>query len=725
MVVKSLTIENFKSYYGKQTFEFANGFNVVLGDNGEGKTKLIESVRWFLSGLTSDSGLKLVSQAALNDLTQDFHEVIDVSVEVEFVNEDRLKRFSIKKLFSVNKNKGKHQLTDIHYEGIETNVRGENLFHQDALFLLKEAVPEPIRPYTVFQGESELNILDTSSASIERLLNIFINESLLKRLQSNAQKIQRKAEIAVEKAAAKNKKNSKLLGNLQESIRKTEDDIQKLNKRLVEFEKDKEISEKKMLELNDILAQAEEFDKFRNELAKLNLKRTQLIAALKEDYTTYIFDDKYLLDNFTNELDKFNESIKSSEVKQRKLELEFQRRIGEENAVTMIQQALIGKTNPLPVGVPSKNYMEEMLNDEICKVCNRSAVQGSDEYEYMKAHMSAILRKISLTYDDGPTEILFKFQNIKSLHDDISKSFTGRISRELTDKKAKYKELQKFNMSRYKDISEIDRAIEEYSDKITSINGFTGLQGDTLARHLRDWHLHSKNLQDRVQTIAKMTNQINECTSRLDKYKAERDKIIGNSEVDIYLINARDVATKQADIFRQIRRKDIGKILSVLEQKTNQIFEKLNIHAFKGTLKINGGLNEHSDSISVKIDHVVNDGVIFTGANQSLETSANISLLLAVMEISEERNIGSFPIFMDAPVSSFGKKKIGQFMQVMNSINNQCIVVMKEYLEPDGDDVRVSDDFEELRPNKAFWIKLERPFDRLDLGTVKTKVHSL
>ena len=121
----------------------------------------------------------------------------------------------------------------------------------------------------------------------------------------------------------------------------------------------------------------------------------------------------------------------------------------------------------------------------------------------------------------------------------------------------------------------------------------------------------------------------------------------------------------------------------------------------------------------------MNEGVIFTGANQSLETSANISLLLAVMEISEERNIGSFPIFMDAPVSSFGKKKIGQFMQVMNSINNQCIVVMKEYLEPDGDDVRVSDDFEELRPNKAFWIKLERPFDRLDLGTVKTKVHSL
>ena len=166
-------------------------------------------------------------------------------------------------------------------------------------------------------------------------------------------------------------------------------------------------------------------------------------------------------------------------------------------------------------------------------------------------------------------------------------------------------------------------------------------------------------------------------------------------------------------------------ILSLLEKKTNEIFEKLNVHAFKGSLRINGGLNEHSNNISVNIDHVVNDGEIFTGANQALETSANISLLLAVMEISEERKIGTFPIFMDAPVSSFGKKKIGQFMQVMNSINNQCIVVMKEYLEPNGDDVRVSDDFEELRPNKAFWIKLKRPFDKQDLSTVKTKVYTL
>lgn len=725
MVVKSLTIENFKSYYGKQTFEFANGFNVVLGDNGEGKTKLIESIRWFLSGLTSDGGENLVSRAALKDLKLNVIKAFEVSVEIDFIDDSRHRRFTVKKVFSVsNKNEG-HRITDIHYEGVESNVRGEKIFHHDALFLLKEAVPEPIRPYTVFQGESELNILDTSSASIERLLNVFINESLLKSLQLKAQKIQRKAEIAVEKEASKNKKNAKLLGNLQESIRKTELNIDKLSKRLIEFEKDRDISEKRMLELNDILAQAEEFDKFRNELAKLNLKRGQVIASLKEDYTTYIFDDKYLLNDFRHELEKFNSSIEDFEAEQRKLELQFQRKKGEENAVTVIQSALIGNSNPLPVGVPSKNYMEEMINDEICKVCNRSAVKGSEEYEYMKAHMSAILKKISQSYSDTPVEVLFKSDNIKSLHVDLSKSYSDRIRVMLSDKKAEFKELQKFNMSRYKEIAEIDRSIEDFSDKITSITGFTGLQGDTLSRHLKDWHHHSNNFKERVKTIERLKNQISEFENHLSKYKKEQNKIIGSSEISEYLLNARNIARKQSEIFREIRRKDVHVILSLLEKKTNEIFEKLNVHAFKGSLRINGGLNEHSNNISVNIDHVVNDGEIFTGANQALETSANISLLLAVMEISEERNIGTFPIFMDAPVSSFGKKKIGQFMQVMNSINNQCIVVMKEYLEPNGDDVRVSDDFEELRPNKAFWIKLTRPFDKQDLSTVKTKVYTL
>jgi len=519
--------------------------------------------------------------------------------------------------------------------------------------------------------------------------------------------------------------SSKLVGNLKEAIFKAENEIDKLNSRLIEFENDRDISAKKMSELNDILAQAEEFDRFRNEMNKLSLKRDQIVRLLKEDYTTYIFDEKYLLNDFSKELDVFNSTIEAFESKQRTLELEYQRSIGEQNAISVIQRALIGDFNPLPVGVPSKNYMEEMLQDEICKVCNRPAIVGSEEYEYMKAHMEAILKNISGAYDSVKEEVLFKHNNIRSLHNEISTTYTQNISKELTDKSEEYRELLQFNKSRYKEIVAIDRAIEDYSNKITSITGLTGLKGDTLSRHLRDWHVHSKNYQDRVGVIERVKLQISERQDTLDEFKEQQTRIIKGSNISAYLLNAKEVATKQSKIFREIRINDIQEILSILEARTNEIFEKLNIHAFKGSLKINGGLNEHSDEIKVNIQHVVNEGEVFTGANQALETSANIALLLAVMGISEDRKIGSFPIFMDAPVSSFGKKKIGQFMQVMNSISNQCIVVMKEYLEPDGNDVRISDEFDELKPNRAFWIKLDRPFDRQDLKTVKTKVHSI
>ena len=724
MVVTNVSLENYKSYYGMQSFDFANGFNVVLGDNGDGKTKLIESIRWFLTGLTTDGSKSLASKAAIHDLELNSVDIINVSVEMEFSDVNKGRKLSIKKTFALKRSNGKIQKTDIHYEGIESTINGESIFHQDALYLLKEAVPEVIRPYTVFQGESELNILNTSSDSIERLVNVFINESLLKSLQLKAQKIRRKAEIAVEKEAAKNKKNASLLNNLESNINKHEREIGKIRTKIAEYEKDRDFSEKKMQELNDILAQAEEFDSYRNELSKIDSERSRLVALLKEDYTTYIFDEAYLLDDFEAELEKFNSTIIGLEAEQRTMEFEHQQKIGEKNAIAVIQKALISDSNPLPVGVPSQNYMAEMLRDEICKVCNRRAKTGSQEHEYMKNHMQAILKKIS-NNTGLDKDVLFKSQNVKSLHDEITKGFTGGVKRLLSNKKEDYSALREFNMARYIEISGLDRRKEECSDRITAITGFTGLKGDTLAKHLNDWHIYSENYKERVQKIGSLNNQLEDSVDRLTELKKQQQKIINDAGVNDYLIRALDVASKQAEIFKEIREKDINQILRVLEDKTNQIFDKLNVHAFKGRLKINGGLNEHTDKISVKIEHVVNKGEVFTGANQALETSANIALLLAVMEISKERQIGSFPIFMDAPVSSFGKKKIGQFMQMMNEIPNQCIVVMKEYLEPYGDDVRVSTEFEALKPNKAFRIKLERPFDRQDLRTVKTKVHKI
>ena len=724
MNITRIEICNYQSYYNVQSFNVANGFNVVLGDNGEGKTKLVESIKWFLSGLSKDTDISLLNKSVYKDLELGNTNSAEIYVELEFYDSRYAQKLVIKKSTNCKIVESGVVISDAIYEGVQSTNKGESIFHEDATYLLREAIPEVIRPYTVFQGEAELNILDNSNNSIESLINIFINENQLKKLQNNAKKILRKAEIAVEKTAQANKKNARILSDLKFKIDESKDRINRLNVRITQQEKDANHSKKRMAGLNDILAQAEEFNIFKDKMKELEQKKARVSVVIKDDYTTYIFDNNYLLHDFRSELETFATSVTKLEQNERRLEVAFQRRVGEEQAVQKIQNALIGDVNPLPIGVPSLNVIQEMLHDEVCKVCNRLAKKGSKEYEYMKDHMTMILKHLGNT--DLPDEVLFKSNNVRELSNELVNGYRSKVSSLLTDKKTEYRELKEFNLSRYQELSDLDKRISGLSDKISGITGMTGLSSDTLSRHLNDWQKHSQNYAEKLKIVERLNSTLKEEEAAYNRLLTHRDKLVSDSGVSQYLLTSKEVSEKLFKVFQKVRSNDISSVIKRLEIKTNEIFDKLNVHSFKGYLKISGGLHIQSDEIRVQIEHVVNQGEVFRGANQALETSANIALLLAVVEISKNQNIGSFPIFMDAPVSSFGRKKIRQFMQVMNSVDLQCFVIMKEFLEPDGKgDIKISEDFKELNPEKSFWLKLERPFDQEDLSTVKTIVHEI
>ena len=49
MIIKKLTICNFRSYYGVKEFVFSNKLNLILGSNGDGKTTFFEALNWVLT----------------------------------------------------------------------------------------------------------------------------------------------------------------------------------------------------------------------------------------------------------------------------------------------------------------------------------------------------------------------------------------------------------------------------------------------------------------------------------------------------------------------------------------------------------------------------------------------------------------------------------------------------------------------------------------------------
>jgi DNA sulfur modification protein DndD len=88
-------------------------------------------------------------------------------------------------------------------------------------------------------------------------------------------------------------------------------------------------------------------------------------------------------------------------------------------------------------------------------------------------------------------------------------------------------------------------------------------------------------------------------------------------------------------------------------------------------------------------------------------------------------------MIFDAPTSSFGETKTGDFLNLINETSNQKIILLKDFIgsikNSDGSlkDLFIKQEFNSVKRKKAFWVKLERPFDKKDLSTINTEVNSI
>lgn len=48
MIIDKIELLNFLCYAGENTFEFREGINVIIGDNGYGKSKLYDAFYWVM-----------------------------------------------------------------------------------------------------------------------------------------------------------------------------------------------------------------------------------------------------------------------------------------------------------------------------------------------------------------------------------------------------------------------------------------------------------------------------------------------------------------------------------------------------------------------------------------------------------------------------------------------------------------------------------------------------
>jgi DNA sulfur modification protein DndD len=712
MIIRKIQIENYLCYYGISTFELSEGLNIILGENGEGKTKFFEAIDWLFNGENSQLD-KLVSAKKLEET--ELGDSFRVSVTM-IVEQYGLKNI-ITKSFQAKKDKSNECSASIfHVEGIEENSLGERN-QVDGIQLLDRIFPFQIRKYSMFKGEAELNIFNNEYALLN-LINLFSDAKHYDKYTEKGAYLRKNAEKAVEDSSKMDKKNELLYKNLEREIILLEENKSKCNDVLNEIEAEIKAIEINLQDAENHVNNADALDILNKRIKELENKISYLNGRIDENYTTHLFDENWILVDFEDVHKIYTEKISFFSKKRREMQTEFDKQIGVKEGEKKAIQELLNKSIPLPIGTPSKAHMEEMLNDEICKVCNREAKKGSDAYEYMVERLNVYLQSQIAndikTEDNKPLfqyNYLNRLENYSMSHEDNLKNI--RILR------SKINELFEFNANRKQDIEILKAQLELEQSERSKILGDSSKSEEGLKSTLSSYNTWQNNLRTQNEKSIKLNSSLKNFETEIKLKRAEKDKIDLNS-ANSFFVRTRNILRDIETIFSDTKEKKFDEFIEKLQIKSNNFFKKINIDAFTGSIIFKRSITGNKTIVDVNLHE---EGRVFYRPNQSLLTSMHISILFAISELASEIKEENFPMIFDAPTSSFGESKTAQFLNLVYETKNQKILLLKDFIQRDESKVLfIKKEFEMIKRDKAFWVKLERPFDVNNLKTINTQV---
>lgn len=716
MIIKRIIVENYLCYYGSNSFELSDGLNIVLGENGEGKTKFFEALDWLLSG-NKQNLEALVSAKKLSETEDGESFIVRVLMEVNHAGEKKV----ISKSFKATRTNDRVcSVSNCLVEGIVENNAGERE-QVDGERLLDQIFPHEIRKYSMFKGEAELNIFDSEEALIN-LINLFSQAKFYGKYSEKASILSGEAENALQRAINRNSSEKKKYDGLVRDISLTQQRINGfIDRRNIAQDEIKSLK-KKIKEAENHVDNAELLNTINGRILKTEDKIANIRATIREDYTTSLFDEKWILTHFEKYHSDFQSKVSEYNLNRRKLQSEFDKQKGIREGEKKLKAKLLNEAIPLPVGVPSRPFMEEMIDEEICKVCNREAKKGTAAHEFMKNKLQSFIDSISIGPEkDNEEKDLFQFDYITRLthlgtnHEESLK--------DLKNIKSHIKDRFQFNQDRLLDIQNLQTQLDDEKEERRKLLGQSSVGEDGLADLFKNYSSWQKDLSDRKDDYRKWDERIKELEKELRQQKADKNKL-DVSEGNKFLINTRDILVDIETIFNDTKEKNFDIFIQDLQSKSNAIFKRINIDAFTGTILF----SKRSERNKTVIDIELQEGNrTFHMPNQSLETSMHISILFAISELAQNRDDEMYPMIFDAPTSSFGENKTSQFLNLINETDNQKILLIKDFLKTDSvtKQLTVKPEFEKVQRSKAFWVKLERPFDSNDLTTINSNVITL
>lgn len=646
MLIKCITLNNFRQFKGKQKIEFSSdaekNVTVLLGDNTFGKTTILQAFNWCLYGVADfprDSNPDfLLNFEVANELAGVQHKC---EVFVELVLEHKNMEYIILRKQPYvdsgysNWNALQPQLSVSYKEnGITKQVRdGEEQM------VINSILPQSLSGYFFFDTErvSDISTRKDLSDAVQGLLGLAAVGNARKHLGSRTLK---KTTIGTWNSSL-DSSGDKQAAEAQETIQREIDKIESLQ--------------------GDI-------EKINNELEALNNEKESIAEKLRENQSTA-------------ELQK-EKQVKEKQLDSKKIELENYNKLFldyyNSEIVTYLMLPLMDQAEACLINAHVDNKgIRDMTESSIRDIIKRGrCICGAeirvDENE--KSGNDAYMHILDELKYLPPVHIGTAIQSYKQLigldRRNIDQFYT-RIEQQ-------YKEIQSCRneiFSLTDDIERIDKSIfgkENMSDVEAEMN------------RIKD------NIKRMTENKERSNREIGASQNAIESAQKIYDSLVSASERNKKLITYIAYAEKICEWIDEAYAEKEQEMRSRLQERVNKIFSRM----YHGERRV-----EIDKQYHVTLFYDYKGKEIISGESEGLKRVKNFAFIAGLVDLAKEKAVmghgpadsiswenEAYPLVMDAPFSNADETHIKNISTVLPEVANQVIMFVMEkdwqYAEP-------------------------------------------
>jgi len=686
-IINQISFQNFFNYYGtfeKNAYDFSDGINIVVADNGAGKSKFFNGFLWIFYDevLDSDSksrkniknqAVKVCSDKAKNEAG--VNDLIECNVALEF--SDNKFRYRICKGFRIKKLKSDSSLTEasdwqLFFKDVEISKRDLILleFHEvydvdEHKRILDKLIQPNLREYSLFQGEEVDKLIDFNQAdSLNKAVKSLTNINKYDELEKVTKYVADRAEGELNERMAKDDVASKNYRNKLEEKEAKKNSLDSELEKLKSYEHSYSENKAEVDKLETLNENAEARKVFDDKIKDQNAK----FKVLKDEYDRLVekLNERFFDGNFAwialgceNEVTSFKDKLNSY------------REIRTLKKVSTLSKDSNNHINLLPPDSPDSVTLQTMVDKEHCYVCNREAKKETEPWQHIvsllnrkQTGQNKLVQVFKNDLNDFFGEIQLKAQSYVGRIGDIPTSILRTREKEqdlrerLTKVKDKIKNLK--DERSYLIIGEED----EMSDARQIMAQYRG----ALSR-----------LQKAEDDIVKSKQRIESLTDSIRKDENELVRMRPQNTPKEYELHL-DISSDLRDAAQRTRIRVFDNMILKLEKEANQHFQNL--------IKYNelaGGILKFEKNIRGTIDFKYIDeiGNEVTGASEGFQRMKVLAVLMAIISVNPHGYM--YPLLADAPLSAFGQGFIKGFFEETEKVFPQSIILIKDLYDRDSE----------------------------------------